>query len=145
MGLDAVVYKSKKTLCLNQEFADALVVDMTGEVYFEDPAMRRRYPRHTFIAVHKRLGNLAMVAHLREETRCAVGDQAPTVLGKMLYSGVQCGEVISAGDLDRLRNEIALIEEGTRERRSPELQTFLDDAKELIAAARAERNPIVFT
>ena len=71
MGLDAVVYHSKANLPFDADIVGAVVDETTGEYYFPDqnlePALEREFPRETRIAVQKRIGNIALVAALRED------------------------------------------------------------------------------
>jgi len=77
MGLDAVVYRSKANLPFDADVVGAVVDETTGEYYFPDqnlePALEREFPRETRIAVQKRIGNIALVAALREDTGRILG------------------------------------------------------------------------
>ena len=145
MGLDAVVYKSARSLGLDLTRQNFRVDETTGEVYLENDLEGLRHPQSTFQAIHKRLGNIAIVAHLRNEVASALGNSRGLLQTSILYNGEHCGDVIGLELLDEMSKEIALLKDKTEGLRSPYLTTFLDDVTDLIRTARAENNPIVFT
>jgi hypothetical protein len=144
MSLDAVVYKSKKNLNFNPELEHALVDNETGEVYFEEPASRAKYPLHALTAIHKRLGNLDNIARLRQEIRQAVGHDNTLLHTRWLYNAFHSGDVIGLEDLDSMEKELEFVKKATEGTRSRSLESFLQDVSELIVAARSQANPIVF-
>lgn len=145
MGLDAVVYKNARSLGLDLTGQNFHVDEVTGEIYPEDDLEGLRHPQSTFQALHKRLGNIAKVAHLRNEIASALGNTTGLLQTRILYNGEHCGDVIGLELLDEMSTEIALLKDKTDGLRSPYLTTFLDDVTDLIRTARAENNPIVFT
>ncbi len=54
MGLDAVVYRSKKNLPFDADALGATLDSSTGEYCFSDPAVERKFLLETRIAVEKR-------------------------------------------------------------------------------------------
>lgn len=145
MGLDAVVYKNKHHLTFDAEHEGALLDSYTGEVYFEDEALSKKYPRDSFRAIHKRLGNLQTVVTLREELRKLLGQEDTLLQKRWLYSGFHSGDAIRAEDFDALERDLSVVKQATQGTRSECLDVFLRDVGELIAVARREGNPIVFT
>jgi len=63
VGLDAVVYKNRRNLGLGSHEKAVQVIADTGEVFFEDDEISRRYRarRH---ASERRLGNITEIAEL---------------------------------------------------------------------------------
>jgi hypothetical protein len=141
MGLDAVVYLHRDNLPLNVSgFPN--IDDETGEIYFEDPKLAKQHPADLFTAIHKNLGNIAMIAALRAEVgKVLKGD---TVLSdKILYNGSHSGDIIGLDELADLELEINLVRKRTVDK-SADLESLLDSLSELVEAARTQRNPIVF-
>jgi len=145
MGLDAVVYRNARSLGYDLTRQNFHIDGTTGEVFPEDDLEGVRHPHSTFQAIHKRLGNIATVAHLRNEVASALGSSTGLLQTRILYNGEHCGDVIGLELLDEISKEVALLTEKNEGLRSPYLTTFLDDVKDLIRTARAENNPIVFT
>ena len=58
MGLDAVVYRNREHLEMGSDNARANMAQQTGEVYFEDNQLSRKY-QYKVEAVAHRLGNVA--------------------------------------------------------------------------------------
>lgn len=75
MGLDAVVYRNKEHLQLGHDEERARVIPETGEVYFEDDKLARKYD-HELKAVAHRLGNIALVTTLRDEVSQLIGQES---------------------------------------------------------------------
>jgi len=143
MGLDAVVYKNRNNLLLD-DVKTALIDGQTGEVYFEDPGVAAKYREQSFVAVHRRLGNVANIDSVRSEIPSEVADELPVLLGKVLYSGSHSGDVIDIGLLNSLEDQVELLSKSTSDIGSPALATFLGNMRDLIRVARSEQNPIVF-
>lgn len=146
MGLDAAVYKRLDEIPFTRENLRFVTVDpRTGQVDFEDAALFRAWSDKV-TAAEKRIGNIASVALLKSELQKLLGrSSAQTVLiGKVLYSGTHSGDIISKDDLDSLKHEIALVRGISGLDMSSELQRFLVDMEELVAASERHGNPIVF-
>ncbi len=143
MGLNAVVYIHRNNLALDQE-SDALKTDEeTGEVYLKDAEITKQHPKATFVAVDKRLGNIDAIAAVRSEISKIIGDKS-ILYSKVLYSGAHSGDIIGLECLDKLESEINLTEEAIGNSRLPALKSFLGAMKELVEAAKEQKNPIVF-
>jgi hypothetical protein len=140
MGLDAVVYRDKAHLELGADEEAAIVAPETGEVYFESDALARKYSEQGR-AVARRISNIAAISELREEVSRLIGSSSFTIT-KILYSGSHCGDTIALESLPALSAELAQLR-GTA-KQSAELHQFVDSFEELVRAAKAERNPIVF-
>ena len=142
MGLDAVVYRSKRSLPFDPEAVGAVLEPTTGEYYFDEPSQEKAYPSDSRTAVDKRLGNVSAIAELRAIAERVLGRES-VVCCKVLYSGSHSGDPIPPSYLEQLRNELARLHAGA-DSESSLLAEFLADMKELIAAAVSEGNPIVF-
>jgi hypothetical protein len=140
MGLDAVVYRNKKNLELGPDAELAKLDPQTGEVYFEDNERSRKHRGETKAIAH-RIGNIAAVGALREETSMLIGPES-FIITKILYNGVHCGDVISLRDVPTLSAEVSRLVAVAK--KSPELEDFISKLQSLIRAAESEGNPIVF-
>jgi len=116
------------------------MVPETGEVYFENDQLSRKYQRQ-LEAVEHRLGNIAEISALREEAARLIQPES-IVLQKVLYSGTHSGDTIPVQSLSSLAAEINSINNASHQ--SPELRRFVSSLEELIRAAKDEGNPIVF-
>ncbi len=143
MGLDAVVYLKKDKLPFDADALGALLDVPTGEYYFLDPELDRKFPSNTRRAVEKRIGNIAMVSYLRDQAE-QVLDKNSVVLSKVLYSGSHSGDSIDVQFLARLEEELLLLRNSSMAGSSTELLTFVTDMNELVMAAKSQGNPIVF-
>jgi hypothetical protein len=146
MGLDAAVYKRLEELPFTKEDLRFIAVDpRTGQVDFEDAGLFRAWSDKVKV-VEKRIGNIALVSLLRTEMERVLGGQSSGALliRKVLYSGTHSGDIISREDLSSLKQEIASVRGTTLHPLSPELESFLADMEELIAASERHGNPIVF-
>jgi len=146
MGLDAAVYKRLEELPFTKEDLRFVVVDpRTGQVDFEDAVLFRAWSDKVKV-VEKRIGNIALVNLLKSELERILGESSAGTLliSRVLYSGTHSGDVISKEDLGSLKHEIALVRGITVHQMSPELELFLADMEELVAASERHGNPIVF-
>lgn len=144
MGLNAIVYCNIKNVAMDNNICNAAVDDYTGEVFFEDLALSRKYPGEMFVAKDKRLGNVEEVACLRELISRNVSEGS-ILLKNVLYSGSHSGDIIDLNSLDALEEEVAHVKALINSDMYPMLKTFLDSMSELINSAKDQRNPIVFT
>ena len=140
MGLDAVVYRNRKHLKLESDDGAARLVSETGEVYFEDDELSRKY-RLQFRTAEHRLGNMAEISALRDEVTRLIGPDS-VILRKVLYSGTHSGDIIPVESVSTLIDELNSIH--CARQQSPELKRFVGSMKEIIQAAEDEGNPIVF-
>jgi hypothetical protein len=143
VGLDAVVYVHKDNLPLNIREDLPSTDNETGEVYFEDAKLARKYPKKVFTAIYKNLGNVAMIADLRSKISPAIGPDS-ILVSKVLYSGSHSGDIIGLSDLGHLESEINVVRDKTSTIKSAALRNFLGDLTDLIITAKTQRNPIVF-
>src|ERR1700733_2671478 len=142
MGLDAIVYRKKENLPFDADAAGAEFNSITGEYYFADDAIEKRFPYEDRVAVSKRIGNINLVAALREEAE-SVLDEDSVVLSKVLYSGTHAGDTLDSRVFAQLEGELSSLAQQAEQTGSQRLKQFAADMKELLAAARAENNPIV--
>lgn len=143
MGLDAVVFKNPKNLTLSGTEGAIEVDPLTGEVSFEDDKVGAQYPDAIFRSTERRLGNMASLGEILAEISESSNPER-ILRTKVLKSFTHCGDVIRFEELSAFNQEIQEINKRTEGRRSRLLDQFLNDLEELIAAARAEENPIVF-
>ncbi len=143
MGLDAVVYRNRNNLPFDPDGEGAEFNSVTGEYYFADDAMEERFPYETRVAISKAIGNIARVDRLREEAQ-AVLDEDSVVLSKVLYSGTHTGDTLDSRMFVRLERELSSLARHAGQTGSERLKQFASDMSDLLAAARAENNPIVF-
>jgi hypothetical protein len=118
----------------------AQLVPETGEVYFENSELSRKYRNKCHAGEH-RLGNLTEIAELREEITRLIGHES-LVVQKILCSGTHSGDTIPIESLSSLSSEMTLISSDGQQ--SPELRRFVRSIEELIEVAKLEGNPIVF-
>ncbi len=140
MGLDAHVFLSKAHLPFD---ADALGAEFdadTGQYFFSNAELDRKYSLEARTTCAKRIGNIAAVEHLREEAR-RVLDESSVLLSKVIYSGTHCGDTLSGELFSALEQELVLLRSG---KPSSPMFEFIRDMEDLINAAKVEGNPIVF-
>ena len=142
MGLDAVVYKHRSKLPLDPERAGLRMEESTGEWYCETYDVPEPIRAAGVEALHKRLGNVSLIAALGREVGALLTVNS-VLLSNVLYEGGHAGDVVAADKIGVLKQEIALL----RKRAStvsPELALLLNDLEELAAAAEENHNPIAF-
>lgn len=143
MGLDASVYWNLKKL--PEHLRERVTVDAeSGEIGFRDFADYRVFGLSKLKAWHERIGNIAMVAFLREEIAKAFGNQESLLSKRVVYNGIHAGDCIPFSQIELLGREVAELEKITATSRSPELTNFIAQMRNLIAAANREGNAIVF-
>jgi hypothetical protein len=113
----------------------------TGVIDFDDPDLYRRFADRV-VAVHHRLGNVALVAKLAEEVRTTAAE-LPIIIDTVLGSGAHCGDLVELGQVDALEQELQTLAAALADR-SRLVDEFLSQMRELVAAAGAEQNPIYF-
>jgi hypothetical protein len=140
MGLDAVVYRNRAHIELGSDASCAKIDQQTGEVYFEDDRLARKFD-HKREAASFRLGNIAAIAEIDVEAGRLLGADS-TICQKITYSGTHCGDRISPQDFAKLFDELGTIRRSGSG--SPLLLEFVGAMEELVRAANEEKNPIVF-
>ncbi len=101
---------------------------------------------HMGYLVSERLGNVAMIAKLREFIQTLdreSGLRFPILLGNVVYSGTHSGDSISRNTAKRLQEEVDNILGLNRPLRDWERE-FLGSLKRLCDASIATGNPITF-
>lgn len=143
MGLDATVYRDRKNLPAH--LRERVAVDpQSGEIYFRDAADDKLFDSSQLEAWHEYLGNISLVAFIREEIAKAFGNQESLLSRKVVYSGSHAGDYIPFSEVDQLNREVDELEKMTVPGRSAELTVFIEQMRKLIAAAIREENGIVF-
>jgi hypothetical protein len=143
MGLDATVYRNRKNLPAH--LREKVTPDAeSGAINIRNPADDRLFDSSQLEACHERIGNIALVAFIREEIVIALGHQESLLLRKVVYSGTHAGDSIPFSEIYQLSREIDELESITTSSRSAELTAFLEQMRKLIAAAIREGNGIVF-
>jgi hypothetical protein len=140
MGLGAVVFRKRDHLQLGPDAERARVVPETGEVYFDDDKLARKYDHQLKAAAH-RLGNIALISTLRDEVPQLIGPES-VLERKILYSGTHGGDTLPLQELDKLSAELYRIRETGRP--SAYMWDLVSALEQLIQAAKDEGHPIVF-
>lgn len=114
----------------------------TGVIDFDDPDLYHRFA-DVVIAVPHRLGNFAQINNqLHEEFQRITPTALPIIRNTVLGSGAHCGDLIETGQLEALEQELNLL--AASPAASRHIHEFLGQMRQLIAASRAEGNPIYF-
>lgn len=143
MGLDATVYRSLANL--PAYLRERVTVEPgSGEVYLRDLAEYGLFDLSKTKAWHEYLGNIALVALIRNEIAKAFGNQDSLLAKKVVYNGLHGGDHIPFSQINLLSDEVDALEQITSTSRSPELASFIAQMRNLIAAANREGNGIVF-
>jgi hypothetical protein len=143
MGLDATVYRSLTNLPV--DLRERVIRNPeSGEIIPRDQEDSRLFDSLQFEAWHERIGNISLVASLREEIARTFGDSENLLSKKVLYSGSHTGDYIAFSEVDALSLEIEKLEKLAGTTCSSELTTFIGQMRKLIAAANREGNGIVF-
>lgn len=143
MGLDATVYRNLKNL--PAYIRERVTVDPdSGEISLLDCAGYSVFDLSKAKAWHEHLGNIALVAFIREEIADHFGNRECLLSKKVVYNGIHGGDHIPFSQVGLLSQEVDELEKITSGSRSPELANFIAQMRNLIAAANRERNGIVF-
>jgi hypothetical protein len=143
MGLDATVYRNLKKL--PAYIRERVAADPeSGEVSWRDFADYSIFGSSKVKAWHEYIGNIAMIAFIREEVARAFGNHESLLSKKVVYSGSHAGDHIPYSQIAELNREINELENRTSASRSPELTNFIAQMRNLIAAANREGNGMVF-
>lgn len=159
MGLDAVVYcdcfetgrlrEPPPPGCNVEVAVDGSLEcgsnDLEVQLAFDQWLMNRACAHENGVLVHHRIGNIALVAALREElTRCP--HAFPVILNAILYNGIHAGDFIDYPTLVVLRPEIeALANVHCAERHLEHfMREFESQMRALLECALLVRKPIAF-
>jgi hypothetical protein len=104
VGLNAVVYRKREHLQLGPDEEHAKLIRETGEVYFEDLKLDRKYIHKRETVTH-RLGNVTAISILSDEPSKLIGPES-LLERTVLYSGTHSGDFISIRYLDQLSAEL---------------------------------------
>jgi hypothetical protein len=98
-------------------FPELLAFDKTGEpilkkegeisldLCLEHDKWYRNSCAHSGCLVNRRLGNMSLVAYVREFLQSNSPNDFPLLLERVVYSGTHCGDWIAAGDVRQLLAE----------------------------------------
>ena len=140
MGLDAYVYRNRTGLPFDLSTPGVSIDCRTGVIDFDDPDLYHRFA-DVVVAVHHRLGNVAQINQLHEELQ-RITPALPIIRNIVLGSGAHCGDLVEVVQLEALERELNLL--AAAPAASREIHEFLGQMRELVAASRAEGNPIYF-
>jgi len=146
VGVDAAVYRRLEDLPLQRGDLRFVEVDpRTGQVDFENADLFQTWKDKVKV-IEKRIGNMSHVDRLKAELSGVLGKSSSgsLLISKVLYSGTHSGDFIGREYLTPLKNEIALVRRVSERQISSELNSFLGDMEDLIAASTQNGNPIVF-
>lgn len=78
MGLDAYVYRNRTRLPFDPSIPGVSIDDQTGVIGFDDPELYRRFADHV-VALHHRLGNVALISQLHNEVAGSTEGNLPII------------------------------------------------------------------
>lgn len=137
MGLDACVYLSNPDLPQGLASSSVLRDEHTGEPYTLPP--HTDLPRECVVAIEESIGNLALVAWLREKLQHS--GMRYVELRRLLQHGTASGTVFPVEAATRIGAEAReLICEHANDK---EVVNFCEKVTRLASVSQAERNPIV--
>ena len=155
MGLDACVYCNciKEGKAPPHPFPELLAFDETGEatlksereialdLWLTHDKWFHESCSHSGHLMVKRLGNIALVAHVRGFLEGNASYEFPLLLNRVVYSGTHSGDWIAARDVPQLMSEAKRLQSITSD---PLIVRFANDVMDLAVASTATGNPIVF-
>jgi hypothetical protein len=143
MGLDATVYRNLDSLPLHLR-ERVVRYPGSGELDWRDFADDKILDSANLQACHERIGNIAAVAFIEEEIATLFGNRESWLSTRVVYSGSHTGDFIPFSEIDQLEQEVNQLEALSTASRGPELSDFIAQMRNLVAAAKRERNAIVF-
>ncbi len=155
MGLDASVHCNciKEGKAPPHPFAELLAFDETGEpilkkegeisqdLWLAHDKWHRNSCAHSGYLVDRHLGNMSLVACVREFLQSNSPNYFPLLLERVVYSGTHCGDWIAASGIPQLLTETRRLQGLTSD---PLILEFANDVAALAEASLATGNPIVF-
>jgi hypothetical protein len=158
MGLDAHVHCScvREGRASTHPFPDRLSFDETGEpVLAGDPSTEEwdihdkwyaQSCEHSGFLASARLGNIRMIAHVRELVRhlqANPGPRFPILLTQVVYNGTHCGDWIPIEKASELLHEVDTILH-SKDLLTDSERRFFSSMRSLCMASIECGNPIVF-
>ena len=158
MGLDAVVYcdcfeKGKLRSEPNLEWKVVVSPDGSLDSDAKEPRVLAEFdrwvvgacPHEDGILIHHRIGNVARIARYREILRDR-SDEFPMLFRKVVYSGTHSGDYLTIDEVEKLKDEVALLSEMIHEDSDSEdyLHEFQTQLSELVSYSLRIRKPISF-
>ena len=134
-------------------FPELLAFDQTGEPILKKEGeirldlrlahdkWHRNSCAHSGYLVDRRLGNISLVAYVREFLQSHSPNDFPLMLERVVYSGSHCGDWIALSDVPQLLAETRRLQGLTSD---PLILEFANDVAALAEASLATGNPIVF-
>ena len=155
MGLDASVCCNciKEGKAPPHPFPELLVFDEAGEpglaiagqisldLWMAHDKWYRKSCPHSGRLIHKRLGNIALVAHVRGFLEDNSPSDFPMLLERVVHNGMHAGDSVAARDVPQLMSETRKLQ---RLANDNSILEFANDVLELAEASIATGNPIVF-
>jgi hypothetical protein len=145
MGLDIVVYRSRKSLGIDVDSLGCVRDPGTGQYCLPNNFGPDVIPRDAVAAIRWRIGNISGVAQLREELERASNGEKLLLIEKVVYDGTHAGDAILDDLFDKLEAEIHDLQTRRDRHFFEYLNDFLAKMLEVVQIARREGNPIVFT
>jgi hypothetical protein len=134
-------------------FAGLLAFDETGEpilkkegeisqdLWIAHDNWHRNSCAHSGYLVERRLGNMSLVAYVRDFLQSNSPNDFPLLLERVVYSGTHSGDWITASGAPQLLTETRILQGLTSD---PLILEFANDMAALAEASLATSNPIVF-
>jgi hypothetical protein len=155
MGVNAWVHCNcvKEGKAPAHPFPELLVFNETGEAslanwrevplkqWLKHDAWYRNSCPHSGVLIEKRIGNIALVAHIRGFLETNSPSDFPLLLERVVYDGTHTGDSIATRDAAELLREARTLQSIADDTLVLE---FAKDMTELADASLATANPIVF-
>jgi len=169
MGLDAYVYCDcieKGRLHTSHPVSERLYINEAGEPEIRVDDLPNRFgalevthwnwvmdspcEHHQCVLLHHYLGNISLVASLRDSVTRLSGEDTnfPILRRKVIHNGIHSGDWLPREEVESLALELRELEGLDWSHLDKEdagfLRVFLEQVEELIAASRSVNKPIVF-
>jgi hypothetical protein len=159
MGLDAVVYCDcyengrlrepppcpEYVFVSSAGYLDCNHPDLDALMAFDQWLLSRACEHPSGNLLHHYLGNIWTISIIRDELEQNAA-LFPTILTKVVYSGIHSGDYLSLGDVDRLASELTRLVDfhSDNEQVAEIVRQFHRKMSELVEASRSVGKPIVF-
>ncbi len=119
--------------------------DLETLIAFDQWLRERACEHKDGVLLHHYIGNIALVALLREELS-ERANEFPILLGKVVYDGVHAGDYLSQEDIKNALRELILLSEFTTadDKRQLYVKNFYQQMRVLIESALSAGKPISF-
>ena len=158
MGLDAHVRCRciQDGLAKPHPFQSKLILDETLEPVLGEEASEEQWAmldrwfadscEHNGYLCCERLGNVSLIAHIREFVRHLQSSPAPRfaiLLESVIYDGTHCGDWLTSSKAKQLLDEVNVVLQSSDILSEPE-RDFFESGRRLCQASIQTGNPIVF-